>query len=93
LIAEAYCLPVQVVKHPFLDIPLVLPGTKWFSKSKIIDAKSKLGRRGTLTDADKKQKSAFVRLTPHGARVSALRGQRTESGFNKKFTPKIHSGW
>ena len=28
LIAEAYCLPVQVVKHPFLDIPLVLPETK-----------------------------------------------------------------
>jgi len=27
LIAEAYCLPVQVVKHPFLDIPLVLPGS------------------------------------------------------------------
>ena len=27
LIAEAYCLPVQVVKHPFLDIPLVLPVT------------------------------------------------------------------
>jgi iron complex transport system ATP-binding protein len=25
LIAEAYCLPVQVVQHPFLDIPLVLP--------------------------------------------------------------------
>jgi iron complex transport system ATP-binding protein len=25
LIAEAYCLPVQVMKHPFLDIPLVLP--------------------------------------------------------------------
>jgi len=25
LITEAYCLPVQVVKHPFLDIPLVLP--------------------------------------------------------------------
>ena len=25
LIQEAYCLPVQVVKHPFLDIPLVLP--------------------------------------------------------------------
>jgi iron complex transport system ATP-binding protein len=25
LIADAYCLPVQVVKHPFLDIPLVLP--------------------------------------------------------------------
>ena len=28
LIAEAYCLPVQVVKHPFLDVPLVLPETK-----------------------------------------------------------------
>jgi iron complex transport system ATP-binding protein len=28
LIAEAYCLPVQVVKHPFLDIPLVLPEKK-----------------------------------------------------------------
>jgi len=28
LIAEAYCLPVQVVQHPFLDVPLVLPGTK-----------------------------------------------------------------
>ena len=27
LIEEAYCLPVQVVKHPFLDIPLVLPET------------------------------------------------------------------
>jgi iron complex transport system ATP-binding protein len=25
LIQDAYCLPVQVVKHPFLDIPLVLP--------------------------------------------------------------------
>jgi len=25
LIREAYCLPVQVVKHPFLDVPLVLP--------------------------------------------------------------------
>ena len=25
LIQEAYCLPVQVVKHPFLDLPLVLP--------------------------------------------------------------------
>ena len=25
LIQEAYCLPVQVTKHPFLDIPLVLP--------------------------------------------------------------------
>ena len=28
LIAEAYCLPVRVIKHPFLDIPLVLPSTK-----------------------------------------------------------------
>ncbi len=28
LIQEAYCLPVQVVKHPFLDLPLVLPETK-----------------------------------------------------------------
>ncbi|MEP7137132.1 MAG: ABC transporter ATP-binding protein [Chloroflexota bacterium] len=28
LIQEAYCLPVQVVKHPFLDIPLVLPETR-----------------------------------------------------------------
>jgi iron complex transport system ATP-binding protein len=27
LIQEAYCLPVQVVKHPFLDVPLVLPST------------------------------------------------------------------
>jgi iron complex transport system ATP-binding protein len=25
LIQEAYCLPVQVVRHPFLDVPLVLP--------------------------------------------------------------------
>jgi iron complex transport system ATP-binding protein len=25
LIEEAYCLPVQVVLHPFLDVPLVLP--------------------------------------------------------------------
>lgn len=25
LIADAYCLPVQVVQHPFLDVPLVLP--------------------------------------------------------------------
>src|SRR5687767_14491091 len=25
LIQEAYCLPVRVVKHPFLDIPLILP--------------------------------------------------------------------
>jgi iron complex transport system ATP-binding protein len=28
LIAEAYCLPVQVVKHPFLDVPLVLPDSE-----------------------------------------------------------------
>jgi iron complex transport system ATP-binding protein len=28
LIQQAYCLPVQVVKHPFLDIPLVLPETR-----------------------------------------------------------------
>jgi iron complex transport system ATP-binding protein len=28
LIAEAYCLPVQVVKHPFLDVPMVLPEIK-----------------------------------------------------------------
>jgi iron complex transport system ATP-binding protein len=28
LIEEAYCLPVQVVRHPFLDIPLVLPNKK-----------------------------------------------------------------
>lgn len=28
LIADAYCLPVQVVKHPFLDIPLVLPQSR-----------------------------------------------------------------
>ncbi|HET9910268.1 MAG TPA: ABC transporter ATP-binding protein [Anaerolineales bacterium] len=28
LIEEAYCLPVQVVKHPFLDLPLVLPDKK-----------------------------------------------------------------
>jgi iron complex transport system ATP-binding protein len=27
LIQEAYCLPVQVVQHPFLDLPLVLPET------------------------------------------------------------------
>lgn len=25
LIAEAYCLPVQVIPHPFLDVPLVMP--------------------------------------------------------------------
>ncbi len=28
LIEEAYCLPVQVVRHPFLDIPLILPDKK-----------------------------------------------------------------
>jgi ABC-type hemin transport system ATPase subunit len=28
LIQEAYCLPVQVIKHPFLDIPLILPDKK-----------------------------------------------------------------
>lgn len=28
LIADAYCLPVQVVKHPFVDVPLVLPNAK-----------------------------------------------------------------
>jgi iron complex transport system ATP-binding protein len=28
LIEEAYCLPVQVIRHPFLDIPLVLPDKK-----------------------------------------------------------------
>src|SRR5215216_5689513 len=28
LIQEAYCLPVQVVQHPFLDLPLVLPDKK-----------------------------------------------------------------
>lgn len=28
LIEEAYCLPVQVIQHPFLDIPLVLPDKK-----------------------------------------------------------------
>ena len=28
LIEAAYCLPVKVVKHPFLDIPLVLPDRK-----------------------------------------------------------------
>jgi len=25
LISQAYCLPVQVVEHPFLGGPLVLP--------------------------------------------------------------------
>ena len=28
LIQEAYCLPVKVVQHPFLDLPLVLPENK-----------------------------------------------------------------
>ncbi len=28
LISEAYCLPVQVVRHPFLDVPLILPESK-----------------------------------------------------------------
>ena len=28
LIQEAYCLPVQVVQHPFLDVPLVLPDAR-----------------------------------------------------------------
>ncbi len=28
LIGEAYCMPVRVVKHPFLDVPLVLPDKK-----------------------------------------------------------------
>ena len=28
MIAEAYCLPVRVIKHPFLDVPLVLPDKK-----------------------------------------------------------------
>jgi iron complex transport system ATP-binding protein len=28
LIQEAYCLPVKVVSHPFLDLPLVLPETR-----------------------------------------------------------------
>jgi iron complex transport system ATP-binding protein len=28
LIQEAYCLPVNVVKHPFLDLPWVLPSTE-----------------------------------------------------------------
>jgi iron complex transport system ATP-binding protein len=32
LIEEAYCLPVQVVKHPFLDIPMVLPDQNHQSK-------------------------------------------------------------
>ena len=33
LIEEAYCLPVRVVKHPFLDIPLVLPDPNHQGKS------------------------------------------------------------
>jgi ABC-type cobalamin/Fe3+-siderophores transport system ATPase subunit len=28
LISQAYCLPVQVIKHPFADAPLVLPESK-----------------------------------------------------------------
>jgi len=28
LISEAYCLPVQVVRHPFMDVPLILPGSE-----------------------------------------------------------------
>jgi iron complex transport system ATP-binding protein len=28
VIEAAYCLPVQVVKHPFMDVPLVLPDTR-----------------------------------------------------------------
>jgi iron complex transport system ATP-binding protein len=28
LIEDAYCLPVKIIKHPFLDIPLVLPETR-----------------------------------------------------------------
>jgi len=28
LISEAYCLPVQVVRHPFMDVPLILPESK-----------------------------------------------------------------
>jgi iron complex transport system ATP-binding protein len=32
LIGEAYCLPVQVVKHPFLDVPLVLPDNNFQNK-------------------------------------------------------------
>jgi len=33
LIADAYCLTVQVVQNPFLDVPLVLPETKWLCHS------------------------------------------------------------
>jgi iron complex transport system ATP-binding protein len=25
VISQAYCLPVQVVEHPFMDTPLILP--------------------------------------------------------------------
>ena len=28
LISTAYHLPVQVIPHPFADVPLVLPGNK-----------------------------------------------------------------
>lgn len=28
VIADAYSIPVQVVKHPFLDVPLILPETR-----------------------------------------------------------------
>lgn len=28
VIEAAYCLPVQVVKHPFMDVPLVLPDSR-----------------------------------------------------------------
>lgn len=28
LVREAYCLPVQIIQHPFLDIPLVLPESR-----------------------------------------------------------------
>lgn len=28
LIQEAYCLPVRVIQHPFMDIPLILPEKK-----------------------------------------------------------------
>jgi iron complex transport system ATP-binding protein len=28
LIADAYCIPVQVIPHPFLNVPLVLPEAK-----------------------------------------------------------------
>jgi ABC-type hemin transport system ATPase subunit len=28
VIEAAYCLPVQVIKHPFMDVPLVLPKSR-----------------------------------------------------------------